>query len=803
MPKSSGRLPGQGATPSQVEPRTLDERDNMRAHPSFRQILFVLLATVLGCGGGGGGGSSQAPPATVQVSVSPTSASLLGGADQLFTAAVTGSTDPSVTWTVDGFIGGNAQVGTLAGTGTSVHYTAPILSGTHLVSAVSSADPTKGAAATVSVQSQVAILLNPTSISLNIGGTAALAASVTGTANTAVSWFVDGIPSGNASVGTVTGSTVATYSASSTAGTHALMVVSAADPSRSASCTVTILAPTSATLTLSPAAISMSSSNTCTFTATLVGGSNPAVTWDVDGIPSGNAVVGLLSGTGATVTYTAPGSPGSHTLTATSVADGTLRSSATITVLPPVTVMVSLTPSGSANLTATGSIWLTAAVSGSANTGVTWSVDGFPGGNASTGVLTGTGSQVQYTAPPTAGVHTITATSVADPRGLASLTITVLNSCAPAPSSSLVVNVKSPPYNATGNGVTDDTQAIQKAINAVAGTGGTVTVPAGTYLINPVVNDHAGIRVGGGMTLSLDPSTILQARPTSTSDYVVVLVSGVQNANVTGGTIIGNRNNNTITDTVEAGFGLEIVNSANIVIQGTTAKQCWADGFYVGVGSSNITLCNVVADGNRRDGLSITSVNGILVTGSTFQNTTGFFENGNFTNGFGIDVEPNSGQTVANAQILDCVLSGNASCGLTAGPPTALTGLAFLSNLVVAGNSVTGNGTQPGGAGITITNTSGHQITGNLVAANLGDGIYLSNSADNNLVTGNTVTGTLASAPPGDIGYGILLYLTGGNTVTGNTVTGSAACGIRDAYPNGANIITPNTLSGNNPDTCH
>ena len=49
----------------------------------------------------------------------------------------------------------------------------------------------------------------------------------------------------------------------------------------------------------------------------------------------------------------------------------------------------------------------------------------------------------------------------------------------------ITVNVKSSPYNAVGDGVADDTVAIQNAINAVcAAGGGTVFFPRGWYLVN-------------------------------------------------------------------------------------------------------------------------------------------------------------------------------------------------------------------------------------------------------------------------------------------------------------------------------
>jgi len=56
--------------------------------------------------------------------------------------------------------------------------------------------------------------------------------------------------------------------------------------------------------------------------------------------------------------------------------------------------------------------------------------------------------------------------------------------CAPAPQSRLTINVRD--KGAKGDGQADDTAALQRAIDAVGGKGGTVFVPDGTYMINAV-----------------------------------------------------------------------------------------------------------------------------------------------------------------------------------------------------------------------------------------------------------------------------------------------------------------------------
>jgi chitinase len=99
----------------------------------------------------GGEGARSAPVSalvqtqqTVSITLTPTSASLTAGATRTFTAAVTGSTNQAVTWSI--------QQGAAGGTVTSAGlYTAPLTGGTYHVIATSQADTTKKATATVTV----------------------------------------------------------------------------------------------------------------------------------------------------------------------------------------------------------------------------------------------------------------------------------------------------------------------------------------------------------------------------------------------------------------------------------------------------------------------------------------------------------------------------------------------------------------------------------------------------------------------------------------------------------------------------
>jgi hypothetical protein len=77
-------------------------------------------------------------------------------------------------------------------------------------------------------------------------------------------------------------------------------------------------------VSLSPSSITLTPGQTVSVTATVTGASNTSVTWSKDG--------GSITGSGNTISYKAPTTTGSYTLTATSVSNTTKKASATITV---------------------------------------------------------------------------------------------------------------------------------------------------------------------------------------------------------------------------------------------------------------------------------------------------------------------------------------------------------------------------------------------------------------------------------------------------------------------------------------
>ena len=127
---------------------------------------------------------------------------------------------------------------------------------------------------------------------------------------------------------------------------------------------------------------------------------NTAVNWYVNNIPGGNSTVGTVSSTGL---YTAPATAGTYYVEINSQQIPSLTSSATITVEPVASLNFGIYPYV-ASIPVGGQQPFSAQICLVPDSNVTYTVDNIAGGNATVGTVSSTGL---YTAPPTAGKHTV------------------------------------------------------------------------------------------------------------------------------------------------------------------------------------------------------------------------------------------------------------------------------------------------------------------------------------------------------------------------------------------------------------
>ena len=170
-------------------------------------------------------------------------------------------------------------------------------------------------------------------------------------------------------------------------------------------------------------------------------------------------------------------------------------------------------------------------------------MDGVAGGGGSVGTIQGSGNTVLYTAPGVAGSHTVAATSTGGGNTSVASAVTVAATVYTVVNPGSVYNVETG-YGAAGNGSTDDTAAIQNAINAAAAAGGgLVEVPSGTYLIDLGYQEGGiGLLMKSNVTLQLDAGATLKAMAGAPADSDMVMFSGGSSMNLVGqGVLDGNR----------------------------------------------------------------------------------------------------------------------------------------------------------------------------------------------------------------------------------------------------------------------
>ena len=164
-------------------------------------------------------------------------------------------------------------------------------------------------------------------------------------------------------------------------------------------------------------------------------------------------------------------------------------------------------------------------------------------------------------------------------------------------------------FGAVGDGVHDDTAAIQNAINS----NNYVLIENGTYLIDGSV----GLTLRSNLVIQMCPNTVLQRTTTETKRKSILEASGIENVVICGGHIYGDLRDHEMTSGVEyQNHGIEFLNCKNILVDGVDIAYNNGDCLLFGNGqlySDNIVVKNCKLHDSFRHGIAITGAkNGVI-----------------------------------------------------------------------------------------------------------------------------------------------------------------------------------------------
>ena len=260
-------------------------------------------------------------------------------------------------------------------------------------------------------------------------------------------------------------------------------------------------------------------------------------------------------------------------------------------------------------------------------------------------------------------------------------------------------------FGAVGNGSTDDTAAIQAAIN----TGKTVRFKPVTYLINAVTK----LNLTSGSCLIMSPETVLQAASHGTSNAFLLWLNAVSNVVIRGGTIKGVRASTGI------GVGIYLAGCTNVHVDGVRCENWRTDGLIMSSDASNnpcdrCTVVDSIFKNNYRNGASVTAAKNWMFDGCIFQDTNGSSPE------TGLDVEPDSGFYAHTGRINNCIAFGNYGDGFKI--QEGMGGGSYTRDVVVTGCVARGNIVN----GFTINAIDRIALSGLVSYGNTQDGVSIS-----------------------------------------------------------------------------
>jgi CSLREA domain-containing protein len=564
-----------------------------------------------------------------------------------------------------------------------------------------------------------------------------------------------------------------------------------------------------------------------------------------------------LSGSGNTVTWTAPVAGGPYTITAASTLDPSAVATAQVTV---TSVNVQVTPT-STTLFRTEPATFTATVSGAAagHTAVGWTMTcgtGVPAGNS-----------LAYTAPATPGDCSVTATSVLDPTRSATVIASVRSEwlvttlddntdgactfahCSLREALTSTNGTPAPDVILLGTPTGSFTTGAQATSAAVLPLTGVITLSAAL----PEIVASVEIRGPGANALAIDaaatPSTL--RRIFRVTDGAVASVSGVSLINgkaASGGAILVDAGsdltlsgvilfgNQAVTGPggavhVTGGSSLEATNAIFDTNEGLTAASHGAAVAVDGVSSlivqGGVARNNILRIGGRGAGFSLTQSTGqfanVLIEDNvggagiaawqkvTLTVTGGFIRrNSSRTSGGGILLGAPTTLVAdrSTGTFTGVVVEQNTAQAQGGGIQIVRNADASLTRLTVRGNSIIGpTGGAPGAGGglhlgadvtaiVTESSFSDNQVNASIAVGNEGGGGIAVNTFD--LLTRltlirSTVSGNTSIRPGG----GILVYTEGQAIIENSTISGNSAPTGGGIMASGAVLLNSSTVIGN------
>jgi len=248
-------------------------------------------------------------------------------------------------------------------------------------------------------------------------------------------------------------------------------------------------------------------------------------------------------------------------------------------------------------------------------------------------------------------------------------------------------------------GSTSAQETINAAINSLPASGGKVVLLEGTYDVDN------SIVVPSNVGINMSPGTVIKVKDNLDSDIDVITntdkVNGNSNIQINGGTIYGNKSNN--SSGVQNGIYFKSVTSCKI---STTVSDFRNTGICL-ESSINNNINNNICENNDSLGIKLYYSDGNTITGNTCNN------NGNASGTYLTRSNNNTitGNTCSNNKWSGVFIDNS------------------LNNTIV-GNTCKGNGSNATlnhwGSGIFVIRSSGNNISGNVCIENYHDGICIS-----------------------------------------------------------------------------